>query len=97
MPRARSSTDPSAVLTYGRSWPALANRNRPVAGSRTPYRQVTNIFAGMSGQRCSLTRSSTAPGSTSRCAEARSTLRVAAITSAAGTPLSVTSPTTKPT
>ena len=51
----------------------------------------------MSGQRCSLTRSSVSPGSTSRCAEARSTLRVAAITSAAGTPLSVTSPTTKPT
>ena len=39
-----------------------------------------------------MTRSSTSPGSTSRCAEARSTLRVAAITSAAGTPLSVTSP-----
>ena len=30
-----------------------------MAGSSTPYRQVTNIFSGMSGQRCSLTRSST--------------------------------------
>ena len=54
------------------------------------------MFGGMSGQRCSLTRSSTSPGSISRCAAARSTLRVAAITSAAGTPLSVTSPTTSP-
>ena len=50
----------------------------------------------MSGHRCSFTRSSTSPGSIRRWAEARSTLRVADITSAAGTPLSVTSPTTKP-
>ena len=54
------------------------------------------MFSGMSGQRCSFTRSSTAPGSIRRWAEARSTLRVAAITSAAGTPLSVTSPITIP-
>ena len=62
----------------------MAKRKRPVSGSSTPYRQVTNIFSGMSGHRCSLTRSSTSPGSTIRWAEARSTLRVAAITSAAG-------------
>ena len=41
--------------------------------------------------------SSTAPGATTRWAAARRTLRVAAMTIAAGTPLSVTSPTTRPT
>ncbi len=36
MPVARSSIVPDAVRTYGRLWPALAKRNRPVAGSTTP-------------------------------------------------------------
>ena len=45
-----------------------------------------------------MTRSSTSPGASDRVGrEARRTLRVAAITIAAGTPLSVTSPTTSPT
>ena len=54
------------------------------------------MFSGMSGQRLSLTRASTAPGSCRRWALARMTLLVAAITIAAGTPLSVTSPITRP-
>ena len=91
---ARRSPPPSSRRAgRGRRW---RTGSCPVGGSRTPYRQVTNIFSGMSGHRCSLTRSSTSPGSMIRCADARSTLRVAAITSAAGTPLSVTSPMTKP-
>ncbi len=97
MPVARSSSGPLGVRANGRLWPALAKRRSPVSGSSTPYRQVTNIFGGMSGQSRSLTVSSTSPGATIRCAEARRTLRVAAMTIAAGTPLSVTSPTTSPT
>src|SRR3989304_826870 len=50
----------------------------------------------MSGAISSFTRSSTAPGSRSRCAEARRRLRVAAMTIAAGTPVAVTSPMTIP-
>ncbi len=97
IPLARSSIGPLSVRANGRLCPAFAKRSTPVAGSSTPYRHVTNIFGGMSGQRSSFTRSSTSPGATMRCAEARRTLRVAAITIAAGTPLSVTSPTTRPT
>ena len=54
------------------------------------------MFGGMSEHSVSLIRCSTVPGSSRRWAVARSTLRVAAITIAAGTPLSVTSPTTRP-
>ena len=96
-PVARSSSTAAAAATYGRSWPALAKRSWPVAGSSTPYRQVTNIFSGMSGQRCSLTRSSTSPGLDQPLGGGAQHARVAAITSAAGTPLSVTSPITRPT
>ena len=58
---------------------------------------MTNIFSGMSGQSMLVDALEHRAGLDQRWAEARSTLRVAAITSAAGTPLSVTSPTTKPT
>src|SRR5919199_1409061 len=54
------------------------------------------MLGGMSGSRTVLTCASTAPGESSRAAVARSSARVVAITSAAGTPLSVTSPTTSP-
>ena len=55
-----------------------------------------NILGGMSRTITSFTRFSTSPGESSRWAEARSMVRVVAITMAAGTPLSVTSPTTSP-
>ena len=52
--------------------------------------------AGISGTSSSLARASTAAGLMSRGASARRIEWVRAITSAAGTPLSVTSPTTTP-
>src|SRR5215213_8633764 len=60
------------------------------------YRQVMNMLGGMSGTITSFTLFKTSPGELRRWAEARSMVRVVAITRAAGTPLSVTSPTTRP-
>ena len=54
------------------------------------------MFGGISAHSSSLARLSTAPGSTRRGASERRMLCVVAITMAAGTPLSVTSPTTSP-
>ncbi len=67
-----------------------------MAGSSTAYRQVTNMFGGISAHSRSLARLRTAPGSTRRGASVRRMLWVVAMTMAAGTPLSVTSPTTRP-
>lgn len=65
MPRALSSTTPSAVRRNGKSWPALAYSIAPLSGSRSNARQVTNIAFGMSWQSRSLTCASTAPGEVS--------------------------------
>ncbi len=54
------------------------------------------MFVGMSGHRMSFTFARTSPGESVWPATDRITDRVAAITSAAGTPLSVTSPMTIP-
>ena len=94
MPRALSSRTPLRVRTYGTSWPALANSIWPLTGSSTRARQVTNMCAGMSTQSMSLTWPRTLPGEMSRGAASRSSACVLAMTSAAGMPLSVTSPTT---
>ena len=96
MPVARSSVISSPVRTNGRLWPALASTIRPVVGSRIANRQVTNMLAGISGHNRSFARDRISPGDRSREASARSTEWVRAMTSAAGTPLSVTSPTAMP-
>ena len=89
--------DAVAVRTYGQVWPALAYTTRPVAGSRTRYRQVTNMRAGISGSE-DLVGARAAPPRARRGggASPRRTDCVRAMIKAAGTPLSVTSPTTMP-
>ena len=72
----------------------MAKTTSPLTGSRTRARQVTNMCAGMSTQSISLTWPRTLPGETSRGPASRSSACVLAMTSAAGMPLSVTSPTT---
>lgn len=54
------------------------------------------MLAGISLKSRSLTRASTSAGEACSWAAVRSMVRVAVITSAAGTPLSVTSPITMP-
>ena len=69
---------------------------RPVDGSRIANRQVTNMRAGISGSSSAFARARISPGESLRLASARRTEWVRAMTSAAGTPLSVTSPTAMP-
>ncbi len=87
---------PSSVRMYGRLCPALAMTIRPVSGSRIANRHVTNIRAGISGSSRALARARISPGESLRLASARRIECVRAMTSAAGTPLSVTSPTAMP-
>ena len=96
MPGGAQLDDAVAVRTNGRLWPALANTMRPVAGSRIANRQVTNMRAGISGQSRSLARARISAGRSAAAASARRIEWVRAMTSAAGTPLSVTSPTAMP-
>ena len=63
--------------------------------SSTAMKQVTNILGGMSGHKYSFARPRISPGETESRQAARSVARVVAITSAAGTPLSVTSAMTR--
>jgi hypothetical protein len=96
IPRARCSTTPFGGLHIWQVVPSVREAQLPRLRVEHAV-EAPNIFGGMSGQRTSLTRSNTSPGETSLGAAARKTLRVEAIIIAAGTPLSVTSPTAIPT